>query len=147
MEKTFPPIKQKHTTKRPRYLTVLSIILVIWGVGCSLAFAPGTLKVIMSAGSGGPAYAFFRVVMIQAIWIAIAVSGIGIYRGLDWVRGVLVVALVSLFFTTATTSTFNHMIGKAVLYAFLIYLVFTPSAKAYFLKSRLAVHNQPADNI
>ena len=117
--------------KRPAYVTAISVVLVIVGIAM---FCIKTLLALPMILEGGPMLARFAMLYISLIWIAIAVAGIGIFRGSVWARPVVALALVGLWVVTSFSpfATNSHTVLKALVYVALLLPLFTSKSNAYF---------------
>lgn len=117
---------------RPWYLTVVAILLVIWGLSMTLVFLPGTLSAIASAR--GPWFPLAFTCLMQVVWVAILASGIGLYKGAPWARPLLIAALIAMVAATAIPAfrTEDWILSKLIIYPLLVWSTFTRRASAFF---------------
>jgi hypothetical protein len=124
--------------ERPWYLTMLAVLLLLWGAGNSLQFMSFTVGALSSGR--GPAYLLFFFIYMHVLWWALVVAGIGIFRGADWARWVMSGALIGLLIGTAL-QLFTPQSGifiKVIAYPLIIWLTFTKRASKYFAGNVLA---------
>ena len=117
--------------KRPAYVTAISVAFVLGGIAM---FCIKTLPALPMILEGGPMLARIAMLYISLIWIAIAVAGIGIFRGSVWARPVVALALVGLWVVTSFSpfATNSHTVLKALVYVALLLPLFTSKSNAYF---------------
>ena len=116
--------------KRPVYLTVIAVGLVIWGVVLTALFVPKTVAIVTSGK--GPLLLVLFMLYMHSLWICIAAAGIGIFRAARWSRWLLVGALVGLLASTLIKFEFSGLIEKEIVYGLLVLALFTGRADDYF---------------
>lgn len=126
------PAPSSTSVVRPRLLTALAVILILWGAATSLRFIGFTIEAVSSGR--GPARLLVFFVYMHVLWLALVAAGAGLLRGDEWSRWVLAAALLGLLVGTAMQppALDGSAFIKAVVYPFLVWIPFTKRANAFF---------------
>lgn len=117
--------------KRPLYLTLIAIGLMVWGVGCTFSFGSDTI--VMLSGGDGPLLPIFFLLYLHLIWICLFISGIGIIRAAPWSRLLLVGALIGLLVSSVARFTDGYnILSKVIFDVALIWSLFNRRSNSYF---------------
>jgi hypothetical protein len=139
--------EQSSAIRRPWYLTVVAAVLLLWGAGMSCYFLPGTVKALLS-GVAPLGIPLLFLAWMHVLWVVLTVVGIGILRGDARARPLLVVGLVAMIAAPALSGleAAQGIISKLIVYALLIWAVFTRGSSIYFAhRNAEAVHRHQAD--
>ncbi|MFT4174349.1 MAG: hypothetical protein QM639_17425 [Rhodocyclaceae bacterium] len=119
------------TRKRPMYLTIIAIGLVLWGVITTLSFGAQTIAIVLTGR--GPFLAVFFMLYMHAVWICILAAGVGIIRCAPWSRLLLIGALIGLLATSLTPFSEGYpFLPTVIVYGGIILTLFTRRSNTYF---------------
>lgn len=113
----------------------------------SCYFLPGTVKALLS-GVAPLGIPLLFLAWMHVLWVVLTVVGIGILRGDARARPLLVVGLVAMIAAPALSGleTAQGIVSKLIVYALLIWAVFTRGSSIYFAhRNAEAVHRHQAD--
>lgn len=131
---TTKPLENGTMNKRPRSITVISLIFIVFGL---IALLYGLLP---NAGITSPQ----RIAELSSHWyvhlsrILMAVGGVFMLYGFNWARWLVVVWIAFHIVVGALHSTFQ-LLTHVLIFSVILYFLFRPKASAYFSGRREGV--------